>query len=127
MASAEAIPDKLYFRIGEVAKLAGLETHVLRFWESEFPGLRPGKSTTGQRLYRRREVELVLQIKTLLYEQGFTIAGARKKLKLEHQGKRAQTALALEPERSSEQDQALLRELRDELSAIAAQLARRPC
>jgi DNA-binding transcriptional MerR regulator len=72
------IPDKLYFRIGEVAKLAGIKPYVLRFWESEFSALGPKKSGTGQRLYRRKDVELVLEIKRLLYEKRFTIEGARK-------------------------------------------------
>jgi DNA-binding transcriptional MerR regulator len=74
------IPDKLYFRIGEVAKLAGIKPYVLRFWESEFSGLGPKKSGTGHRLYRRKDVELVLEIKRLLYEKRFTIEGARKVL-----------------------------------------------
>lgn len=74
------IPDKLYFRIGEVARLAGIKPYVLRFWESEFSGLGPKKSGTGQRLYRRKDVELVLEIKRLLYEERFTIEGARKTL-----------------------------------------------
>src|ERR1700754_3623094 len=74
------IPDKLYFRIGEVAKLAGVKPHVLRFWESEFSGLGPKKSGTGHRLYRRKDVELVLEIKRLLYERRYTIEGARKVL-----------------------------------------------
>lgn len=74
------IPNKLYFRIGEVAKLAGIKPYVLRFWESEFPGLGPKKSGTGHRLYRRKDVELVLEIKRLLYEKRFTIEGARKTL-----------------------------------------------
>lgn len=72
------LPDKLYFRIGEVARLSGLPTHVLRFWETEFPQLRPHKGGTGQRLYRKRDVEMVLEIKRLLYEQKFTIPGARR-------------------------------------------------
>jgi DNA-binding transcriptional MerR regulator len=72
------IPDKLYFRIGEVAKLAGVKQYVLRFWESEFPGLGPKKSGTGHRLYRRKDVEMVLEIKRLLYEKRFTIEGARQ-------------------------------------------------
>src|SRR5258707_10781500 len=72
------IPNKLYFRIGEVAKLAGIKPYVLRFWETEFSGLGPKKSGTGQRLYRRKDVELVLEIKRLLYEKRFTIEGARK-------------------------------------------------
>jgi DNA-binding transcriptional MerR regulator len=72
------IPDKLYFRIGEVAKLAGIKPYVLRFWESEFGTLGPKKSGTGHRLYRRKDVELVLEIKRLLYEKRYTIEGARK-------------------------------------------------
>ena len=74
------IPDKLYFRIGEVATLCHLPAYVLRFWESEFPQLKPVKSSTGQRMYRKRDVESVLRIKQLLYEQGFTISGARQQL-----------------------------------------------
>ncbi|HUA87429.1 MAG TPA: MerR family transcriptional regulator [Bryobacteraceae bacterium] len=74
------IPDKLYFRIGEVARLAGIKPYVLRFWETEFPSLGPRKSGTGHRLYRRKDVELVLEIKRLLYEKRFTIEGARKTL-----------------------------------------------
>jgi len=65
------IPEKLYFRIGEVARLCRLPTYVLRFWETEFPQLKPTKSSTGQRMYRRRDLENVLRIKTLLYDQGF--------------------------------------------------------
>src|SRR6202140_241443 len=72
------IPDKLYFRIGDVARLAGIKPYVLRVWETEFPGLGPKKSGTGHRLYRRKEVELVLEIKRLLYEKRFTIEGARR-------------------------------------------------
>jgi DNA-binding transcriptional MerR regulator len=72
------IPNKLYFRIGDVAKLAGIKPYVLRFWETEFPGLGPKKSGTGHRLYRRKDVELVLEIKRLLYEKRYTIEGARK-------------------------------------------------
>ena len=75
------IPDKLYFRIGDVAKLCGVETYVLRFWETEFPQMRPGKSGTGQRLYRKRDVEMALRIKSLLYDQGYTIPGARQVLR----------------------------------------------
>ena len=79
------IPDKLYFKIGEVAALLQLKTHVLRYWETEFPVLQPIKSRSNQRLYRRKDVETALLIKTLLYRQGFTIAGARKKLQTEKQ------------------------------------------
>src|SRR5436190_11006013 len=76
--SPPEIPDKLYFRIGDVARLAGIKPYVLRFWETEFPGLGPKKSGTGHRLYRRKDVEMVLEIKRLLYEERFTIEGARK-------------------------------------------------
>ena len=71
------IPDKLYFRIGEVSRLTGVKQYVLRYWETEFPMLHPKKSGTNQRLYRRKEVELLLEIKTLLYDKRFTIEGAR--------------------------------------------------
>src|SRR6202044_4238275 len=74
------IPDKLFFRIGEVAQLVGVEPYVLRYWESEFPGLSPRKSSSGQRMFRRKDVELLLRIKHLLYSQKFTIEGARKAL-----------------------------------------------
>jgi len=75
--STPEIPDKLYFRIGEVAQITGVEPYVLRFWESEFPQLAPKKSGTGRRLFRRKEVETVLEVKRLLYEKRFTIEGAR--------------------------------------------------
>lgn len=74
------VPNKLYFRIGEVARLAGIKPYVLRFWETEFSGLGPKKSGAGHRLYRRKDVELVLEIKRLLYEKCYTIEGARKHL-----------------------------------------------
>src|SRR3954470_20611334 len=87
------IPDKLYFRIGEVATLCHLPAYVLRFWESEFPQLKPVKSSTGQRMYRKRDVESVVRIKQLLYEQGFTIAGARQQLRAETKSDKSQTAI----------------------------------
>lgn len=74
------IPDKLYFKIGEVAEIAGVEPYVLRFWESEFPVLAPQKAESGHRVYRRKDVELVIRIRDLLYEKGYTIAGARRRL-----------------------------------------------
>jgi DNA-binding transcriptional MerR regulator len=74
------IPDKLYFRIGEVASLLAVEPYVLRYWETEFPSLAPKKSSTGHRLYRRKDVELLLKIKHLLYEKRYTIEGARQSL-----------------------------------------------
>jgi DNA-binding transcriptional MerR regulator len=75
-----AIPDRLYFKIGDVARIVDLETYVLRFWETQFPQLKPNKSGTGQRLYRRRDVELILEIKRLVHGEGYTIAGARQAL-----------------------------------------------
>ena len=77
------IPDKLYFRIGDVAKLCEVPAYVLRFWETEFPQLKPNKGGTGQRLYRKRDVEMALRIKSLLYDQGYTIPGARQVFKAE--------------------------------------------
>ena len=90
--SVEEIPDKLYFRIGEVSRLAGIKPYVLRFWETEFPVLTPKKSGTGHRLYRRKDVEAVLEIKRLLYDKRFTIEGARKFL--EGRGKPAPSPTA---------------------------------
>jgi len=80
---APEIPDKLYFRIGEVSEILGVETYVLRYWESEFPSLAPKKSGTGHRLYRRKDVETLLRIKHLLYEKRFTIEGARQAMHAE--------------------------------------------
>jgi DNA-binding transcriptional MerR regulator len=71
------IPDRLYFRMGDVCRLSGVKAHVLRYWEAEFPTLRPRKSGTNQRLYRRKDVEMVLEIKRLLYDQKYTLEGAR--------------------------------------------------
>jgi DNA-binding transcriptional MerR regulator len=79
--SMGALPTKLYFRIGEVASAVGVETHVLRYWETEFRSIRPQKSSRGQRVYSRRDVETLLRVKELLYDRGFTIAGARKQLR----------------------------------------------
>jgi DNA-binding transcriptional MerR regulator len=85
------IPSKLFFKIGEVCELTDTQPYVLRYWESEFPALAPAKNNSGQRIYRRRDIETILRIKTLLYEEGFTIAGAKKKLEQEmkEQGKSA--------------------------------------
>jgi DNA-binding transcriptional MerR regulator len=96
------IPDKLYFRIGEVAKLCRLPAYVLRFWETEFPQLKPVKSGTGQRMYRQRDVENVLRIKKLLYDEGFTIAGARAHLKAELKPSQRQDGLPFPKARSAD-------------------------
>jgi DNA-binding transcriptional MerR regulator len=77
----QEIPNKLYFRIGEVSDLVGVRPYVLRYWESEFPDIKPTKSKSGQRLYKRRDVEQLMRIRQLLYEERFTIDGARKRLK----------------------------------------------
>ena len=84
--AAVSIPEKLFFKIGEVCDITGVQAHVLRYWESEFPMLAPQKNRAGQRTYRRRDVEMVLRIKELLYEDQYTIAGAKKKLTNELRG-----------------------------------------
>lgn len=124
--SGSEIPDKLYFRIGEVARLVDVPAYVLRFWESEFPNLKPHKGGTGQRLYRRRDVETALRIKSLLYSEGYTIPGARQAFKTETKHKEPQLALgineaaqAIEP-RKLRRLQKDLRDLLDLLSKPAA-------
>ena len=101
MPDSVEIPNKLYFRIGEVCRLLKLEPYVLRFWESEFPTLSPAKGANGRRMYRKRDVEMVATIKDLLYERGFTIAGARKVL-----SSRKDVAAALPPVANSPKAQA---------------------
>ena len=91
---APEIPDRLYFRIGDVSELLGVEPYVLRFWETEFPTLQPKKGKTGHREYKRRDVEMLLEIKRLLYDEGFTISGARKALKDRGRPGRKKPALA---------------------------------
>lgn len=117
---ASEIPDKLYFRIGEVARLCEVPAYVLRFWESEFPQLKPNKGGTGQRLYRRRDVEMALRVKSLLKDEGYTIPGARAVLKSEFKLKEPQLSLLGDAPPAAKQ----LRGLRRELEAIAAILAR---
>src|ERR1700704_1961866 len=114
------IPEKLYFRIGEVARLCRLPAYVLRFWETEFPQLRPVKGSTGQRMYRHKDVENVLRIKKLLYEEGFTIAGARQHLKAENKGDKKQVPLPF-PERTTPD----LKQIRQGLREILAMLSPR--
>src|SRR3954447_6125246 len=88
---APVIPDRLYFKIGDVARICGIETYVLRFWETQFPQLKPNKSGTGQRLYRKRDVEVAVEIKRLVYGEGYTLSGARQVL---GQQRRADAAAA---------------------------------
>ncbi len=123
---AQEIPDKLYFRIGEVARLAGIKPYVLRFWETEFPSLGPRKSGTGHRNYRRKDVELVLEIKRLLYEKRYTIEGARKFLETRTKPETARVskpAKAAKVQRDLFMDSAPLIEIvRKELLEIAEML-----
>ncbi len=91
------IPDRLYFKIGDTARICGVETYVLRFWETQFPQLKPNKSGTGQRLYRRHDVELALKIKHLVHTEGYTLAGARQFLEQAHSRKNPQPVPQREP------------------------------
>jgi DNA-binding transcriptional MerR regulator len=113
------IPDKLYFRIGEVATLCRLPAYVLRFWESEFPQLKPVKSSTGQRMYRKRDVESVLRIKQLLYDQGFTIVGARQQLRAETKPDKTQATIPF-PSQSTAEIQNIRQGLREILTMLSA-------
>ena len=115
VAKAVEIPDKLYFRIGEVGNLLALEPYVLRYWETEFPSLAPKKSSSGHRLYRRKDVELLLRIKHLLYEKRFTIDGARQFLQAESKGAVAGPAT---PDQPGLFGTDLLPQIRQELVAI---------
>jgi DNA-binding transcriptional MerR regulator len=112
------IPEKLYFRIGEVATLCRLPAYVLRFWETEFPQLKPVKSSTGQRMYRRRDVENVLRIKQLLYERGFTITGARQQLRSETKTDKTQTTIPF-PAHSAAELQHIRQGLREILHLLS--------
>jgi len=131
-----AIPDKLYFRIGDVARLCHVAPYVLRFWETEFPQLKPNKGGTGQRLYRKKDVEIALRVKSLLYDHGYTIPGARQILQTE--ARPAETTelgprpvLIREPAPTETSDRgadlrlrAQLADLRDEMHSIIALLNR---
>ena len=114
------VPDKLYFRIGEVSDLCHLPAYVLRFWETEFPQLKPVKSSTGQRMYRRKDVEAVLKIKQLLYEEGFTIAGARQQLRTDLKVEKNQAPLPFPGHSANE-----LKRLRHGLEEILGMLSAR--
>ena len=122
-ATAPEIPDKLYFRIGEVASLCDVPAYVLRFWESEFPQLKPNKGGTGQRLYRRRDVETALRVKTLLYDEGYTIPGARQAIKSEMKHNASQLALAM-PEGPVTATNQQLKKLQKDLRELLSMLSR---
>ena len=113
------IPDKLYFKIGEVSELLGVEPYVLRYWETEFPALSPKKSGTGHRLYRRKDVELLLRIKHLLYEKRFTIEGARQSLQAAARAPKPRPAQRVQQELFTEDP---LPEIRRELADILQML-----
>jgi len=127
------LPNKLYFRIGEVAKILGVKPYVLRYWETEFSVLKPGKTPSRHRLYRKRDVETLLEIKRLLYEEGFTIAGAKKRIK-ENEKEESLAPPSILPDLPSPTDfqpqnpnyQQLIHEIREELLAIHAKLAAKP-
>ena len=120
-AADPVIPDRLYFRIGEVATLCRLPAYVLRFWESEFPQLKPVKGSNGQRMYRQHDVENVLQIKKLLYDEGFTIAGARQHLKDEAKPAQKQSGLPFPRQRKGDD----LKKVRQGLQEILGILSSR--
>ncbi|HEX4155707.1 MAG TPA: MerR family transcriptional regulator [Acidobacteriaceae bacterium] len=135
------IPDKLYFRIGDVALLCEVPAYVLRFWETEFPQLKPNKGGTGQRLYRKRDVEMALRIKSLLYDQGYTIPGARQVFKNEAKSRETATpfevpaamaptvsasasisAVSADADERAAKIEARLRALREEMQSLVAML-----
>jgi len=116
------IPDKLYFRIGDVAQLCEVPAYVLRFWETEFPQLKPNKGGTGQRLYRRKDVEMALRIKTLLYDQGYTIPGARQLLKADAKPDLPEP-IQITPRRDRASD-VQLHALREDMRALLADLSK---
>jgi DNA-binding transcriptional MerR regulator len=137
------IPNKLFFKIGEVCEITDTQPYVLRYWESEFPALAPAKNSSGQRIYRRRDIETVLRIKQLLYEEGFTIAGAKKRLEAEMSGRAttpqhtpantpapAQAAVPAStppppaPAARDEQGRAIMAEVREQLREILTLLNR---
>ncbi len=115
-----AIPDKLYFRIGEVSELTRTKAFVLRYWETEFSSLKPVKSKSGHRLYRRKDVELIFQIRRLLYEKGFTIEGARRHLASDSKNHAEQKHLFQSPPNLKE-----LKVIRHELQTVLTILSRR--
>jgi DNA-binding transcriptional MerR regulator len=115
------IPNKLFFKIGEVCEITDTQPYVLRYWESEFPALAPAKNSSGQRIYRRRDIETVLRIKELLYQEGFTIAGAKKRLETEMGGKGdtpGSQAAAAAAGPGDEKSRAALTQVREQLREI---------
>jgi DNA-binding transcriptional MerR regulator len=114
--------DRLYYRIGEVSRITGLKPHVLRYWESEFKVIKPHKGGSLQRLYRRKDLDLILKIKKLLYEEGFTIAGAKKKIRDVERLENKQLKLKLVENKSNGKDHELLASVKEELKGIKRML-----
>ena len=114
--------ERLYYRIGEVSRITGLKPHVLRYWESEFKVIKPYKAGSLQRLYRRKDLDLILKIKKLLYEEGFTIAGAKKKIRDLERAENRQMKLSLVEKKSNGKDRELLVTVREELKGIKKML-----
>jgi len=114
--------DRLYYRIGEVSRITGLKPHVLRYWESEFKVIKPHKGGSLQRLYRRKDLELIVKIKKLLYEEGFTIAGAKKKIRDLERLENKQMKLKLVEKKSNGKDHELLASVKEELRGIRRML-----
>jgi DNA-binding transcriptional MerR regulator len=124
--NSPVIPDRLYFKIGDVAQICGVETYVLRFWETQFPQLKPNKSGTGQRLYRKREVELALEIKKLVHQEGYTIAGARQALESGSRKPKPVPAASAAPPARTESQKATILQVKSELREIVAMLNAAP-
>ena len=118
-----SIPDKLYFKIGEVKKITGVETHVLRYWESEFKIIRPQRASSKQRLYRKIDVENILTIKKLLYEDGYTVPGARKLLTAKKSEKKK--TVAVKPKVAEGRARSMLTELKDDLKQLQEMLGKK--
>ena len=114
--------ERLYYRIGEVSRLTGLKPHVLRYWESEFKVIRPHKGASSQRLYRRKDLDLIVKIKKLLYEDGFTIAGAKKKIRDLERFENKQLKLKLVEKGSNGNANELLAAIQEELKGIREML-----
>lgn len=114
--------ERLYYRIGEVSRMTGIKPHVLRYWESEFKIIKPHKEGSFQRLYRRKDLDFILKIKKLLYEDGFTIVGAKKKIRDMEKLKKRQMNLRLVEKRPDTKDHELLVALREELKWIRKML-----
>ncbi len=114
--------ERLYYRIGEVSRITGIKPHVLRYWESEFKVIKPHKGVSLQRLYRRKDLDLILKIKKLLYEEGFTISGAKKKIRNLERAETKQMKLKLVERRSNGKDHEFLLAIREELKGIRKML-----